>query len=186
MRLKAAAEASDAEFHRAERAGGAFSVEELERRRTTAVTARSRVNLAEAQLVEAQARMARTRIIAASDGIVLTRTAEVGQIAAPGAVLFRLARNAEIEMRGLVAEQDMPRLRPGQAARIYLSGIAEPFIGKVWQVGVVIDPDTRGARCVSLPSRQICVRAPLRAARSGLTWCVARSCRRPRCWPTAT
>jgi RND family efflux transporter MFP subunit len=153
--LEAAAEASAAEFRRAERAGGAFSVEELERRRTTAVTARSRVNLAEAQLVEAQARLARTRIVAASDGIVLTRTAEVGQIAAPGAVLFRLARNAEIEMRGLVAEQDMPRLRPGQAARVYLSGIAEPFIGQVWQVGVVIDPATRqGSVRIALPSRE--------------------------------
>jgi RND family efflux transporter MFP subunit len=153
--LKAAAEASEAEFHRAERAGGAFSVEELERRRTTAVTARSRVNLAEAQLVEAQARLARTHIVAASDGIVLTRTAEVGQIAAPGAVLFRLARNAEIEMRGLVAEQDMPRLRPGQTARVYLSGVSRPFIGKVWQVGAIIDPATRrGSVRIALPPQE--------------------------------
>lgn len=153
--LKAAADAADAEFRRAERAGGAFSVEELERRRTTAVTARSRVTLAEAQLAEAQARLARTRIVAASDGIVLTRTAEVGQIAAPGAVLFRLARNAEIEMRGLVAEQDMPRLRPGQTARVYLSGVAQPYIGKVWQVGAVIDPATRqGSVRIALPPQE--------------------------------
>jgi len=154
--LKAAADAADAEFRRAERAGGAFSVEELERRRTAAVTARSRVALAAAQLAEAQARLERTRIVAASDGVVLTRTAEVGQIASPGAtVLFRLARNAEIEMRGLVAEQDMPRLRPGQTARVYLSGVAQPFIGKVWQVGAVIDPATRqGSVRISLPSQE--------------------------------
>jgi RND family efflux transporter MFP subunit len=154
--LKAAAQAADAEFHRAERAGGAFSVEELERRRTTAVTARARVSLAEAQLAEAQARLARTRIIAPSDGIVLTRTAEVGQIAAPGStVLFRLARNAEIEMRGLVAEQDMPRLRVGQTARVYLSGVAQPYLGKVWQVGAVIDPATRqGSVRIALPPQQ--------------------------------
>jgi len=142
--LKAAAEAAEAEFHRAERAGGAFSVEELERRRTTAVTARSRVHVAEAQLGEAQARLTRTHVVAPSDGIVLTRTAEVGQIASPGAtVLFRLARNAEIEMRGLVAEQDMPRLKVGQSARVYLSGVGHPFTGTVWQVGAIIDPATR-------------------------------------------
>jgi HlyD family secretion protein len=154
--LNAAAEAADAEFHRAERAGGAFSVEELERRRTAAVTARARVSLAEAQLAEAQARLARTRIVAPSEGIVLTRTAEVGQIASPGAtVLFRLARNAEIEMRGLVAEQDMPRLRPGQTAQVYLSGVARPFIGKVWQVGAVIDPATRqGSVRIAMPSQE--------------------------------
>lgn len=152
--LQAAAEASEAEYRRAEKAGGAFSVEELERRRTTAVTARSRVALAEAQLAESQARLARTHIVAPSDGVVLTRTAEVGQIASPGAtVLFRLARNAEIEMRGLVAEQDMPRLRPGQVARVYLSGVAQPFTGKVWQVGAIIDPATRqGSVRIALPS----------------------------------
>ncbi len=68
-------------------------------------------------------------------------------------MLFRLARNAEIEMRGLVAEQDMPRLRPGQAARVYLSGVAQPFEGTVWQVGAVIDPATRqGTVRIALPS----------------------------------
>lgn len=152
--LRAAADAAEAEYRRAQKAGGAFSVEELERRRTAAVTAHSRVALAEAQLAESQARLARTRIVAPSDGVVLTRTAEIGQIASPGAtVLFRLARNAEIEMRGLVAEQDMPRLRPGQVARVYLSGVAQPFTGKVWQVGAIIDPATRqGSVRIALPS----------------------------------
>jgi HlyD family secretion protein len=152
--LKASADVAEAEYHRAQKAGGAFSVEELERRRTAAVTARARVALAEAQLSESQARLARTRVVAPSDGVVLTRTAEVGQIASPGAtVLFRLARNAEIEMRGLVAEQDMPRLRPGQTARVYLSGIAQPFVGQVWQVGAIIDPATRqGTVRIALPS----------------------------------
>ena len=152
--LQAAAEAAEAEYRRAEKAGGVFSVEELERRRTSAVTARSRVALAAAQLAESQARLARTRILAPSDGVVLTRTAEVGQIASPGAtVLFRLARNAEIEMRGLVAEQDMPRLRPGQSAQVHLSGVPQPFTGKVWQVGAVIDPATRqGTVRIALPS----------------------------------
>ena len=153
--LKAAADAADAEFRRAERAGGAFSIEELERRRTTAVTARARVSVAEAQLAEANARLQRTRIVAPSDGIVLTRTAEIGQVAAPSAtVLFHLARNFEIEMRGQVAEQDMPRLRVGQTARVFLSGVTRPFIGKVWQVGAVIEPVTRqGSVRIALPSR---------------------------------
>lgn len=154
--LNAAAEAAEAEYYRAAKAGGAFSVEELERRRTAAVTARSRVALAAAQLAESQARLARTRIVAPSDGVVLTRTAEVGQIASPGAtVLFRLARNAEIEMRGLAAEQDMPRLRPGQMAHVYLSGVPEPFIGTVWQVGAVIDPASRqGSVRIALPAHR--------------------------------
>jgi HlyD family secretion protein len=153
--LKAAVDSAEAEFKRAESARSAFSVEDLERRRTAAMTARARVNVAEAQLAEAQARLTRTRIVAPSDGIVLTRTAEVGQVAMPSGVLFRMARNGEIEMRAIVAEQDMPRLRPGQSARVYLSGVARPFTGRVWQVGAVIDPATRqGSVRIALPPPQ--------------------------------
>jgi HlyD family secretion protein len=150
--LRAAVDSAEAEFRRAESARSAFSVEDLERRRTVAMTARARVNVAEAQLAEAQARLTRTRIIAPSDGIVLTRTAEVGQVAMPSTVLFRMARNGEIEMRAVVAEQDMPRLRVGQNAHVFLSGVARPFSGRVWQLGVVIDPATRqGSVRIALP-----------------------------------
>jgi HlyD family secretion protein len=153
--LKAAVDSAEAEFKRAESARSAFSVEDLERRRTAAMTARARVNVAEAQLAEAQARLTRTRIVAPSDGIVLTRTAEVGQVAMPSGVLFRMARNGEIEMRAIVAEQDMPRLRTGQSARVYLSGVARAFAGHVWQVGAVIDPATRqGSVRIALPPPQ--------------------------------
>jgi len=134
--LRASAAASQAEYARAQGARDSFSAEEFERRRTVALTAQSKVKAAEAQLAEAHTRWQRTTVIAPSDGIVLTRAAEVGQIALPGtAPLFRLARGGEIEMRGQVAEQDMPRLRVGQTALVRLDGVARPFTGKVWQIG---------------------------------------------------
>jgi RND family efflux transporter MFP subunit len=75
---------------------------------------------------------------------VLTRTAEVGQIAVPGStVLFRLARDGQIEMRGQVAEQDVPRLKVGEEAEVRLEGVAHAFTGKIWQIGAIIDPTTR-------------------------------------------
>ena len=125
--LQAAAAASQAEYVRAEKARDAFSVEEFERRRTAAVTAVSKARAAEAQLSEAHTRWQRTTVVAPSDGIVLTRAAEVGQIAMPGAApLFRLARDGAIEMRGEVAEQDMPRLKVGQVAMVRW-GLSELF-----------------------------------------------------------
>jgi RND family efflux transporter MFP subunit len=79
-----------------------------------------------------------------ADGTVLTRTAELGQTASPGGEpLFRIARGGEIEMRGQVAEQDLAGLKLGQAASIYLTGIAKPFEGQVRLLGAVIDPKTR-------------------------------------------
>ena len=152
--LRAAAAAAQAEYARAEGARDSFSVEEFERRRTAALTAQAKVKLAEAQLSEAQSRWQRTTVVAPSDGIVLTRSAEVGQIATAGVtVLFHLANRGEIEMRGQVAEQDMPRLKVGQSAQVRLEGVAESFTGKVWQVGATIDPVTRqGMVRIALPA----------------------------------
>ena len=152
--LRANSAAMQAEYARAEAARDSFSKEEFERRRTSSLTAQAKTKAAEAQLSEAQTRMQRTTVVAPSDGIVLTRAAEVGQIAmAGGAPLFRLARAGEIEMRGQVAEQDMPRLKAGQTALVRLDGVVQPFTGKVWQVGAVIDTVTRqGMVRISLPA----------------------------------
>lgn len=152
--LRAAAAVAQAEWARAERARDSFSVEESERRRSSAVTAQAKVKVAEAQLAEAHNRWSHTTVVAPSDGIVLTRNAEIGQIAVPGAsVLFRLARNGEIEMRGQVTEQDMPRLKVGQLAEVRLDGVAQAFTGKLWQIGAIIDPVTRqGTVRIALPA----------------------------------
>lgn len=152
--LRADAATAQAEYARAEGARDSFSVEEFERRRTAALTAQAKVKLAEAQLSQAQTVWQRTTVVAPSEGIVLTRTAEVGQIATAGAtVLFHLANRGEIEMRGQVAEQDMPRLKVGQVAQVRLEGVAEPFTGKVWQIGAIIDQVSRqGMVRIALPA----------------------------------
>jgi RND family efflux transporter MFP subunit len=143
---KAEAALSAAQYKRAlgVQAAGALSAEEIEHRRATSLTDDARVKVAVAQLDEAKARLERTDVRAPADGIVLTRTAEVGQIASPGGpALFRLARNGEIEMRGQIAEQDMARLRVGQSASVYITNVAKPFDGHVRLLGAVIDPMTR-------------------------------------------
>jgi HlyD family secretion protein len=143
---KAQAALSAAQYKRAlgVQAAGALSAEEIEHRRATALTDEARVKVAVAQLAEAQARLERTDVRAPADGIVLTRTAEVGQIASPGGpALFRLARNGEMEMRGQVAEQDMARLRVGQGAAVSITNVGKPFEGRVRLLGAVIDPMTR-------------------------------------------
>ena len=78
------------------------------------------------------------------EGTVLTRKAEAGQIANPGGeVLFRVASGGEVEMRGQIAEQDLARVKTGQAATVYLTGIERPFTGEVRLLGAIIDPQTR-------------------------------------------
>ena len=46
-------------------------------------------------------------------------------------------------MRGQVAEQDLPSLKVGQSASVYLTGLAKPFEGSVRLLGAVIDTQSR-------------------------------------------
>jgi len=141
---RATSTAAQTEWSRAERDADLFSTEESERRHAAALTAQAKVKAAEAQVADARSRLAHTRILAPTDGIVLTRTAEVGQIAVPGStVLFHLASDGQVEMRGQVSEQDLPRLKLGQIADVYLDGVTLSYNGKIWQIGAVIDPATR-------------------------------------------
>jgi len=152
---KAQANLSAAEYRRAlgVEASGALSAEEIARRHAASVTDEARVKVAAAQLAEVQARFAKTEIRAPSGGLVLTRNAEVGQTASPGGEpLFRLARDGEMEMRGQIAERDIAAISVNQAAQVYLTGLAQPFDGKVRLLGAVIDPQSRlGDIRVSLP-----------------------------------
>jgi HlyD family secretion protein len=143
---RAEAELAGAEYRRAVAVGksGALSAEETERRRSNSVTADAKVKVAAAQLAEAQARLARAEVRAPADGTILTRTVEVGQTVSPASgALFRMAEGNEVELRGDVAEQDLPLLKVGQPVEVRLTGSTRAYDGHVRLLGAVIDPQTR-------------------------------------------
>jgi RND family efflux transporter MFP subunit len=143
---RAEAELADAEYRRAQAVGasGALSAEETQRRKSAAVSAAAKAKVAAAQLAEAQARLARAAVRAPADGIILTRNVEVGQTATPGGeALFRLSEGGEVELRGQVAEQDLPLLKVGQLVNVRLTGTTHGYEGHVRLLGAVIDPQTR-------------------------------------------
>lgn len=152
---KAEAELAVAEYHRAQAVGaaGALSAEETERRKSATATAAAKVKFAAAQLAEAKARLARADIRAPADGIILTRSVEVGQTATTAEPLFRLSKGGEVEMRGQVSEQDLPLLKVGQAVDVKLTGTSMNYPGKIRLLGAIIDPASRlgEARIALLP-----------------------------------
>ncbi len=144
---RAEAELADAEFHRAQAVrrlrrligGGKRSAA-----KSAAVTAAAKVKVAAAQLAEAQARLERAVVRAPADGIILTRNVEAGQTATPGGeALFRLSEGGEVELRGQVAEQDLPLLKVGQLVNVRLTGTTHVYEGHVRLLGAIIDPQTR-------------------------------------------
>ncbi len=151
---RAEAELAEAEYQRARAVGasGALSAEETQKRKSSAVTAAAHVKVAAAQLAEAKARLARADVRAPADGIILTRSVEVGQTAMPGGeALFRLSKDGVTELRGQVAEQDLPLLKVGQLVQVKLTGTSKIYEGRIRLLGAVIDPATRlGTAKVSL------------------------------------
>ncbi len=58
-----------------------------------------------------------------------------------------------MELRGQVAEQDLPLLQVGQKAEVRLTGLDKPYEGEIRLLGAVIDPQTRlGSVRVALKS----------------------------------
>jgi RND family efflux transporter MFP subunit len=142
-----------ADYERAVAVPGVLSQAEVDRRRAAADAAAARVQVVQGQLREMQVRLARTQIRAPEGGVVLSRQAEVGQMAMSGSPLFRVAAGAEVELRGQVAEQDLPQLAEGQTARVTLTGLDRVFEGRIRLLDPIIDPASRlGGIRIALPS----------------------------------
>lgn len=132
--------------------GAASSKADIDQRTATRDGANARVGVAEAQLAENEARIARLVIRAPSDGLVLARTVETGQVVSPSAVLFRIAEGSVLELRAQVAEQDMAALRAGMSATITPVGSTQTYQGRIWLLDPVIDNASRqGIARIAVP-----------------------------------
>lgn len=132
---------------------GFISAADIDQRTATRDAAQARVNVAAAQLAEQRARTGRLDIRAPAKGLILTRAVEPGQIVGSGSgVLFRMAKDGEMELQAQVAEGDLATLRPGNSAVVTPIGGKEQFVGRVWQVSPVVDPTARqGIARVAIP-----------------------------------
>lgn len=125
-------------------ARGFVSTADIDRLTATRDAATARVGVARATLGQLQAQTARLNIVAPSDGLVLERRVERGQVVGGGSgMLFRIARGGELEMLARLSETDLAVLTPGVSATVTPVGSPKTFTGQVWQVAPVIDPTTR-------------------------------------------
>ena len=145
-RARAQAALSAAEYRRAKAIGpqGGLSVQNIEQTQATAAMDAANVKMVAAQLAQKRADLNLTRVVTPVPGIVLTRNAEVGQVASPGGpALFTVEDGGRVELVGQVAEQDLSALKVGQSASVYLVGYRKPFSGHIWLLGATIDAQNR-------------------------------------------
>ena len=135
---------ANADRARQVQASGALSGQQVGQFLTAEATAKARVDAAHAQVQSQELRLRHTRIEAPDDGIVSSRTATVGAVAAPGQELFRLIRQGRLEWRGEVPAAQLHRVRAGQAVKV-VTPAGDPVEGRVRMVGPTVDGTSRNA-----------------------------------------
>jgi len=132
---------------------GFISAADIDQRTVTRDAANARGDVAIAQLAGERARTGRMDIRARDNGLVLTRAVEPGQIVGSGSgVVFRMAKDGEMELQAQVAEGDLATLRPGNSAVVTPIGGKEQFAGRVGEVSPGVDPTARrGIARVAIP-----------------------------------
>ena len=132
---------------------GFVSKADIDQKVATRDSANAQVNVAVAQLKQMEAQTGRLDIRAPEAGLVLTRNVEPGQVVTAGSgTLFRVAKDGELELKAQLSEDVLVGIHEGTVARVTPVGMTQTFIGKVWQVSPVVDPNTRqGVARIGLP-----------------------------------
>jgi len=123
---------------------GFISKADVDRKQATRDAAYAQVGVARAQLRQSTALANRLDIRAPAAGLVLARAIEAGQVVGAGTgVLFRIARDGEMELRAQLAEADIAQLAIGAHADVTPVGGQRSFGGTVWQIAPTIDAQSR-------------------------------------------
>ncbi|MCF3641447.1 efflux RND transporter periplasmic adaptor subunit [Rhizobium sp. TRM95111] len=102
------------------------------------------IKVVEAQIADVDLKLVRTEVKAPVAGIIASKTAKVGAIAAgAGEPLFSMIRDGAIELEADVPESAILKLAVGQKAKIALAGGERTLGGSIRLVEPTIDPQTR-------------------------------------------
>lgn len=90
--------------------------------------------LAESSKAEAESQLKETSIYAPSDGTVISRLVEAGELVGPGSPVVVIVDLSDIYVRVFIKETDIGKIRLGNPARIYTDAFPDYFEGKVTEV----------------------------------------------------
>lgn len=131
---------------------GALSDEKINEYLVAEQTAVAGVESAEALLESQKIKLAQTIIVAADDGLITSRSAQLGAVVSSGTELFRLIRQQRVEWQAEVSARYLPRIRKGLTATF--AGPGDRRVkGTVRLVGPTVSADTgRALAYVALPA----------------------------------
>ncbi|MCA1370743.1 efflux RND transporter periplasmic adaptor subunit [Bradyrhizobium sp. BRP14] len=143
---------ANADRARKVRGSGALSDEKINEYLIAEQTAIAGVEAAEASLESQKIKLTKTTILAADDGLITARSAQLGAVVSSGTELFRLIRQQRVEWQAEVSARYLPRIKEGLTATIVGPGDRR-IKGAVRLVGPTVSTDTgRALVYVSLPA----------------------------------
>lgn len=114
--------------------------------------AEAQVEQAEAALYLSTLQVTKASVSAPMDGIVLSKNATVGSMAAPGAPLLELM-SLDVNITIPVEENRMAQLTIGQPATVQVNAYPDRFFeGKIIRIAPQLDPNTRTVEVIIRPS----------------------------------
>jgi HlyD family secretion protein len=126
-----------------------------------------RVRAARARTEAVGARQAKLLILAPFDGVIIRKTAEIGESKLPGAPLFTLADPSSIHVEAQVDEADAAKVQAGQPVRLLPEAYrGERFTGRVSEVRPTVEASKEVSRANTILVRLIDVPRPLRLGMS--------------------
>lgn len=124
----------------------AVSQSQMDAVRTQLDAARSSVKQLQAALSSARSQLQDTRITAPLAGVIVQRTLNVGDQAAPQIPLFEIADMDTVKVLINIIERQIPEIQAGQTALLSVTAYpGEIFAGKVNRVNPALNPLTRTA-----------------------------------------
>lgn len=134
------------------RPSGALSDEKIVEYLVDEQTATASLASEEAALDSERIRLAQTAITAVDDGIITSRSADLGAVVSAGTELFRMVRQQRVEWQAEVSARYLPRITEGLDVEINEPGDL-PIRGKVRLVAPSVSTDTsRAIVYVTLPA----------------------------------
>jgi len=104
----------------------------------------ARIGQAKADTANAEAFLSYTRILSPIDGIVTTKPADVGQMAAPGTPLLSVEDERHYRLEALVEESRIGRIHLGDPVSVSIAALGQkPMAGQVSEIVPELDPSSR-------------------------------------------
>jgi RND family efflux transporter MFP subunit len=143
---------ADADRARQLRPTGAISNESYVEAIANEETAQANIAVEEAALDSQRIQFAQTTITAIDDGVVTSRSGDLGAVVSAGTELFRIIRQNRVEWQAEVSARHLADISPGM--RVWIDGLADqPAQGRVRLVAPSVNADTgRAIVYVELPA----------------------------------